>query len=79
MPMRSALLGTALLLLAGAAQAQVQILKREPQRGTLSGGESVLVDNGRCPSGQVQEVTAGTLGNRNGHAQPRGRRCVPRP
>ena len=75
---RHALLVLFLITSAHSVCAQ-EILKHEPQLGTLRPGMAVYVDNGRCPAGQVMEVTAGTFGNRNGHAQPRGRRCVPRP
>jgi len=82
----------ALLLMCGAATAQ-ELLKREPPQGGLNPGQKVLVDNGRCPKGQVQEVTGGTFpsqaqrnaaaaagsGNVNAGGQPRQRRCVPRP
>ncbi len=60
------------------AQAQ-EILKHQPTFGTMRPGTVVYVDNKRCPAGQVTELTAGTLGNRNGHPTPRGKRCVPRP
>jgi hypothetical protein len=76
---------------ATAAQSQ-QLLKREPPAGGIQPGEKILVDNGRCPKGQIQEVTGGTFPSRaqrnaaassgsnvNAGGQPRQRRCVPRP
>jgi hypothetical protein len=67
-----------------------QILKQEPR--SMRTGEKVLVDNGRCVKGQVQEVTggrrpSGRVGNRaafaagtnvNAGGQRRQRRCVAR-
>ena len=80
------------LLWAGAASAQ-EILKQEPRAGALLPGQKVLVDNGKCPKGQVQEVSGGsggTGGSRGSNAaaatggsfagaQPRQYRCVARP
>ena len=40
-----------------AAPAYAQILKQEPPMGKLMPGVKVLVDNGKCPKGQIQEVT----------------------
>jgi hypothetical protein len=70
-----------------------QVMKVEPAGGALKTGEKVLVDNGRCPKGQVQEVTGGTRvgGSQENRAasaagtsatagsQERQRRCVARP
>lgn len=76
---------TALLaLLAGPACAQ-QILRAEPPPGQLKSGETVLVDDGRCPAGQVREVSAArqqkVRDTLSAAAPPasRSRRCVPRP
>lgn len=33
------------------------LLKTEPGPGYIGPGESVLVDNGQCPAGQVQKIT----------------------
>ena len=33
------------------------VLTTEPGGGYLANGESVLVDDGRCPAGQVSKVT----------------------
>jgi hypothetical protein len=69
-----------------------QMQKTEPKN--LRTGEKVLVDNGKCPKGQVQEVTGGRRpsarrgGNRaafaagtdvNAGGQRRQRSCVARP
>ena len=33
------------------------MLTKEPGGGYIANGESVLVDDGRCPAGQVSKVT----------------------
>ena len=35
------------------------LLKREPPMGALREGQSVLVDDGKCPKGQLRLVTGG--------------------
>lgn len=61
--------------------ADAQTLRREPPPGALRFGDRVLVDDGRCPRGQVKEVTGGSnIGGsetRAGRAK-RNRRCIPR-
>jgi hypothetical protein len=69
------------LLLLGPATAQ-QIYSREPAKGQIIAGQKVLVDDGRCPRGQILEVTGGTnpgLRGRQGQSTERQRRCVARP
>lgn len=69
-----------LILLAGPAAAQ-QIHSREPAKGLIGPGQKVLVDNGRCPRGQILEVTGGTnpgRRGRQGQSTERERRCIPR-
>lgn len=69
-----------LALLAGPAAAQ-QIYRREPAKGLILPGHKVLVDNGRCPRGQILEVTGGTnpgLRGRHGQSTERQRRCIQR-
>lgn len=63
-------------LFCGSALAQ-QILKSEPPEGQLKPGQRVLVDNGRCPAGQVLEVIGGDNHNKS-VGPPRLRRCIPR-
>jgi hypothetical protein len=64
-------------LLAGTADAQV--LKREPAMGKLKLGQRVLVDDGRCPAGQIMEVIGGDHVKAGGTQQvERTRRCIPR-
>jgi len=52
------------------------VVPREPPIGTMRPGQIVLVDDRSCPPGQLKELTGG--GDLAG-AQPRTRRCVPRP
>ncbi len=68
------------LALAATASAQT-IYRRQPANGMLRAGEKVLVDNGRCPKGQILEVTAGTMPDRtarHGQATFREKHCIPR-
>ena len=56
-----------------------QILKQEPPMGKLREGERVLVDDGKCPAGQIMEVTGGNHIKVGGKKQiERSRRCVPK-
>lgn len=74
-------LGLSTLLLASQASAQ-PIYGREPAKGQIVAGQKVLVDDGRCPRGQILEVTGGTnpsLRGRHGQSTERERRCIRRP
>ena len=66
--MRSLTLTTAMA--AGMAvigsSAGAQVLKQEPPMGSIRAGETVLVDNGKCPKGQVMAVTGGNSGQAGG-------------
>lgn len=69
-----------LFLLADPAVAQ-QVHSQEPAKGQIRSGQKVLVDNGRCPRGQILEVTGGTnpgLRGQQGRSTERVRRCIPR-
>jgi hypothetical protein len=72
------------MAVASAANAQT-IVKQEPGAGGMRRGEVLLVDNGKCPKGQIMQVTAGTMGSGGGggrgggQAVARDRKCVPRP
>jgi hypothetical protein len=62
-----------------AAPVHAQILKQEPPMGKLKPGETVRVDNGKCPSGQIMQVTGGDHRKVGGKQLiERSRRCVPR-
>jgi len=61
------------VFLAMAAAGCQQVLDQEPPRGGLATGQKVLVDDGRCPEGQVTEVTGGSS------SAPRQYTCVDRP
>jgi hypothetical protein len=47
-------------------------LQEEPPAGTLSAGQTVLVDDGSCPAGQIKQVTGGN----NAEGQPRRKKCI---
>jgi hypothetical protein len=48
--------------------------------GALKPGQKVLVDDGRCPKGQISEVIGGDHVEVGGKAQvKRIRRCIARP
>lgn len=68
-----------LLMVALAAPVHAQVLKQEPPMGKLKPGEVVRVDNGKCPSGQIMQVTGGDHRKVGGKGTTeRSRRCVPR-
>jgi hypothetical protein len=52
----------------GAASAVT--LRQEPPASGLSSGETVLVDDGSCPAGQIKQLTGGSAG------QPLQRKCI---
>ncbi len=54
------------------------ILSKEPATGGLHLGQTVLVDDGTCPKGQIKEVASGHSG-KQGAGPTRQRRCVPDP
>jgi hypothetical protein len=60
--------------------ANAQILKQEPAMGGLREGQTVMVDDGTCPKGEIKLVTGGN------HKQVGGTKdirrttsCIPRP
>ena len=55
MNIRPALLFTAIALLSGCGGPD--IASTAPGGGGLEAGQSVLVDDGKCPTGQVNKVT----------------------
>ena len=67
------------LSVGGVTAGQAQYLKREPAMGALKPGQRVLVDDGRCPKGQVSEVIGGDHVEVGGKAQvKRIRKCIAR-
>jgi hypothetical protein len=64
-----------MVLLSGAARAEVEMLKKEPPAGQVRYGKIVYVDDGTCPPGEVKEVTGGSREK----SLPRKVRCVKRP
>jgi hypothetical protein len=69
------LLSLATLLSLAATRASAELPRQMPKDGVLSPGEVVLVDDGRCPAGEVKQVTGGNKAKNI----PREVKCVPRP
>jgi uncharacterized protein DUF6719 len=70
---------TLAIAVAGTAGAQAQYLKKEPAMGAMKPGERVLVDDGRCPKGQISEVIGGDHIKVGGKSQiKRIRKCISR-
>lgn len=77
-PSLTAAMAAAIVLLDAPAGAQV--LKQEPPMGSMRGGETVLVDNGKCPRGQLMAVTGGNHVKAGGKSDVvRRRTCVKAP
>ena len=65
----------ALVLVANVTSAET--VKKEPPMGALKPGQVVMVDDGRCPAGQVMRVTGGDHVKAGGKRQvERQRTCV---
>ena len=58
-----------------ATGAFAELPRQMPRDGVLSPGEVVLVDDGRCPAGEVKQVTGGNKAKNI----PREVKCVPKP
>jgi hypothetical protein len=68
-----------LLLVLSTSVATAEILKKEPKMGALREGQTVLVDDGSCPKGQIKRVVGGNHLKVGGSKQnERSRTCVPR-
>jgi hypothetical protein len=63
------------LVASGSCNAQM-VVKQEPFEGKMLPGQVILVDDGTCGKGKIQEVTGGELGAMN--PRPRTRRCIPK-
>jgi hypothetical protein len=61
-------------------QQNLSLLRQEPPPGTLAAGARVYVNDGKCPKGQIKEITGGSNIGRGGEiiksGSPRQRRCV---
>lgn len=75
---RRYLLGGLFFLISASPALSQTIYKREPPPGELRTGHKILVDDGKCPRGQIKEVTGGTRVNGMPGVE-RTRTCVPRP
>ena len=71
----TALLGTALLIIAATTCVRAQHVNSEQDIGDLRLGQRVMVDDGTCPAGQVKEVYGAKM-LPSGIA--RAVKCVPR-
>jgi hypothetical protein len=61
-------------LLPSVCQAKIEYLKEEPPKGAIPYRQIVYVDDGTCPSGEVKEITGGSLQR----SIPRKVRCIKR-
>jgi hypothetical protein len=62
-----------------ASPALAEVLKREPPMGQLREGQTVLVDDGSCPAGQIKKVTGGNHVSVGGTKRIlRTHKCIPR-
>ena len=69
------LLSLATIVSLVATGAFAELPRQMPRDGVLSPGEVVLVDDGRCPAGEVKQVTGGNKAKNI----PREVKCVPKP
>jgi hypothetical protein len=59
--------------------AAAEILKQEPPMGQLREGQTVLVDDGTCPAGQIKQVVGGNHVKVGGTKHiVRTSRCIPK-
>jgi hypothetical protein len=71
-------IGVVTTLMVSAAGAQ--ILKQEPAMGGLREGQTVMVDDGTCPKGEIKLVTGGNSRQVGGTRDiKRATACIPRP
>ncbi len=61
------------LIVSTAAEADPRPSPMEPPEGTMQPGQSVLVDDGTCPTGQIKKVISGNM-----TTNARLRSCIPR-
>lgn len=70
----------AVLLVASTETRAQQMLKREPAMGAMKEGDTVFVDDGKCPKGQVRKVVGGNHIEVGGSKKVRrSSSCVARP
>jgi hypothetical protein len=61
------------------SSAPAQVLKKEPPMGQLREGQTVLVDDGSCPVGQIKQVIGGNHVSVGGTKHIlRTRKCIPK-
>lgn len=76
--MRLQLIAALTIFVGGFAQAQ-SIRTTEPERGELRSGQSVMVDDGTCPKGQIKLVSGGKGGRDDPNSRRRTKSCIKRP
>lgn len=75
----SRVLGVVWVLSAVGEASGATIVKKEPPMGALREGETVLVDDGSCPAGQIKEVIGGNHVSVGGTKHiVRTRKCIPK-
>lgn len=67
--------GVLFALVSGSLAAQEYYLKKAPAEGDIPHGKIVYVDDGRCPKGEIKEITGGSREK----SIPRKTRCIKRP
>jgi len=70
----SVTLMAALFAIAPAALAAPDVLKEVPKDGTIARGKVVYADDGKCPKGEIKEITGGS----QQLSIPRKTRCIKR-
>ena len=71
----TALLGTALLIIAATTCVRAQHVNSEQDIGDLRLGQRVMVDDGTCPAGQIKEVSGARM---SATGIVRAQKCIPR-
>jgi hypothetical protein len=80
--MRRLILAAVFMAMAAPVMAQdrappdLRVLREAPGSGQLRRGESVLVDDGSCPTGQIRMITAGNNRGRSSGGGERQSSCV---
>jgi hypothetical protein len=68
-----------IVVIASLSAASAQIVKREPPMGQLKPRQTILVDDGSCPNGQIKRVVGGDHVDAGGRGRVlRTRDCVQR-
>jgi hypothetical protein len=71
----AALAGALVVAVSAPSLARADDLKKAPKDGEVPHGKIVIVDDGKCPKGEVKEITGGSQDK----GIPRKTRCIKRP